>query len=452
MRLSDLKIATRLYLGFGAVVALLIVLVSMSYTNFARLGGANDMNIHTYQVLGEVDAALTSLVNIETGERGFALTGKDASLEPYNAGKDAFRKHLEAARKLTVGQSAPAGAPAAPGRRSSRSGSTAPIDPTIKLRRAGSDADMAAVVAAEQAGKGKQSMDAMRKLVADIKAEESGLMDAARQDRASTWRSTMSRTLIGGGIVAVLLALALAIWLARNITAPLRYAVRVAKRVAEGDLTARVEVRSKDETGELMAALKDMNASLLDIVTRVRAGTDTIATASARNHCRQPGPVLAHRAAGQLAGRDRVVDGRADLDREAERRQRAPGQPAGRDARREIAVRGGEVVAQVVDTMGAINESARKIADIIGVIDGIAFQTNILALNAAVEAARAGEQGRGFAVVAGEVRNLAQRSAAAAKEIKDLIGDSVEKVEARLAPGRPGRQDDGRSGRQRASA
>jgi methyl-accepting chemotaxis protein len=102
MRLSDLKIGTRLYLSFGAVVALLVLLVSLSYSNFSRLSGANDMNIHTYKVLGEVDAALTSLVNMETGQRGFALTGKDASLEPYNTGKEEFRTHLEAARKLTA--------------------------------------------------------------------------------------------------------------------------------------------------------------------------------------------------------------------------------------------------------------------------------------------------------------------------------------------------------------
>src|SRR5437764_1286706 len=165
MRLSDLKIATRLHLGFGAVVALLIALVSMAYTNFARLGSANDMNVHTYQVLG------------------------------------------------------------------------------------------------------------------GIKGEEAGLT-AQRGESVLDLEAGMSRTLIGGGIGAAVLAIALAIWLGRNITAPLRYAVRVARRVANGDLTSRVQVRSKDETGELMAALKEMTESLLDIVTRVRAGTETIATAS----------------------------------------------------------------------------------------------------------------------------------------------------------------------------
>jgi methyl-accepting chemotaxis protein len=427
MRLSDLKIATRLYLGFGAVLVLLIALVSMAYTNFARLGSANNMNVHTYRVLGEVDAAMTSLVNIETGQRGFALTGNDDSLQPYKDGKDEFLKHLDAARKLTADNP----------RQQERLQRLADeqktwldtaIDPTIQLRRAGSDTELGPVIAAEQAGKAKLGMRSMRQLMADIKSDESSLM-AQRAQTVLDLETTMSRTLIGGGVVAAVLAVALAIWLGRNITAPLAYAVRVAKRVAKGDLTAHIEVRSKDETGELMGALKEMTESLLDIVTRVRAGTDTIATASGEiNSGNQD---LSSRTEQQASSLEETASSMEELTstvkQNADNAHQANQLAA---TASEIAVRGGEVVARVVDTMGSINDSARRIADIITVIDGIAFQTNILALNAAVEAARAGEQGRGFAVVAGEVRNLAQRSAAAAKEIKGLIGDSVEKVEA----------------------
>ncbi|RYF23382.1 MAG: HAMP domain-containing protein [Comamonadaceae bacterium] len=217
-------------------------------------------------------------------------------------------------------------------------------------------------------------------------------------------------------------------WLTHGITRPLMQAVRVARAVASSDLTSQVTVTSTDETGQLLQALKDMNASLAQVVGRVRSGTDSIATAS--NQIDAGNQDLSSRTEEQASSLQQTAASMEELTstvRQNADNARQANQLASTAS--ETAVQGGQVVAGVVNTMSAINDSSRKIADIIGVIDGIAFQTNILALNAAVEAARAGEQGRGFAVVAGEVRALAGRSAAAAKDIKGLINDSVSKVE-----------------------
>ena len=218
-------------------------------------------------------------------------------------------------------------------------------------------------------------------------------------------------------------------WLIRAISGPIDEAVVVAQQVAQGDLTQNIVVESTNETGKLLQALKDMSDSLVRIVGEVRGGTETISTAS--NEIASGNLDLSQRTETQASSLEETASTMEELTstvkQNAENARQANQLAVSAS---EHAIRGGAVVGSVVETMGSIKESSRKIVDIIGVIDGIAFQTNILALNAAVEAARAGEQGRGFAVVAAEVRNLAQRSAGAAKEIKALIGDSVEKVEA----------------------
>ncbi len=253
-------------------------------------------------------------------------------------------------------------------------------------------------------------------------------IDTASANIDAVTRQSRSILLVLQG-AALALGVLCAWMLTRGIVRPLRQAVGLSQRVAAGDLSTHIEVRSRDEVGQLMAALQDMNQRLRHIVSNVRQGTDAIGVVS--TEIAEGNQDLSNRTEQQAGALEQTASAMEQLiatvrkntdDAHQARRLAASAS--------EVAIETGGVVHRVVETMSAIDNSSRRIVDIIGVIDGIAFQTNILALNAAVEAARAGEQGRGFAVVASEVRSLAQRSAAAAKEIKGLIDDSVQKVGA----------------------
>ena len=247
--------------------------------------------------------------------------------------------------------------------------------------------------------------------------------DEARE-RFQTFRLTAFATIVIGLLFAAWSGWALA----RGISQPLKQAVEIAHAVAQGDLTQDITTGGTDEISALMRALSAMQTSLATVVTTVRQGSEGVATASAE--IAQGNHDLSSRTESQASALEETAASMEELNatvRQNADNARQANQLA--QSASSVAIHGGEVVSQVVDTMKGINESSRKISDIISVIDGIAFQTNILALNAAVEAARAGEQGRGFAVVASEVRSLAGRSAEAAKEIKSLINASVERVE-----------------------
>ena len=262
---------------------------------------------------------------------------------------------------------------------------------------------------------------------------EMGLLSNLIENSSNLTQSHASTDLARIVILVVTLSawvilLAIGFFVGRSIIRPLNNAIAIARHVADGDLTSHIEVKSQDETGQLLKVLKDMNASLVGIVGEVRDTTDSIITAA--QQIAAGNSDLSQRTEQQASSLEETASSMEQLTstvkQNAENAKQANQLAANAS---DIAVKGGQVVGEVVQTMASISTSSKKIVDIISVIEGIAFQTNILALNAAVEAARAGEQGRGFAVVASEVRNLAQRSAAAAKEIKSLIGDSVDKVD-----------------------
>jgi methyl-accepting chemotaxis protein len=266
--------------------------------------------------------------------------------------------------------------------------------------------------------------DALDKLI----AFQGGLMEAAGKEAGSAADTAKLVMNVLTAVAAVVAALT-GLLVARSITGPLTLAMQVARRVASGDLGTRVEARGRDETGQLLAALGDMNQSLAATVNQVRTSTETISHAA--HEIASGNADLSARTEAQASSLEQTASSMAELTETVRLNAESARQASTLvSSATGIATNGGAVVRQVIDTMGAIKESSHKIVDIISVIDAIAFQTNILALNAAVEAARAGEQGRGFAVVAAEVRNLAQRSAASAQQIKTLIGASVGQVDA----------------------
>ena len=290
------------------------------------------------------------------------------------------------------------------------------------------NADSAHVVDGLVKGMDRPPTQKIDGIVAFVLDQSNQMMTASTQQAEASYRTACMLLLTAVGLAAVFGG-AVTLWLGKSITGPLHKALELAETVASGDLRGSIEATGRDETGQLLKALAGMNRSLIKIVSEVRHSTHTINDAA--KEIARGNLDLSARTEDQASSLEETASAMEQLTstvkQNADNARQANGLAV---TASEVAMKGGTVVSQVVHTMGSINDSSKKIVDIISVIDGIAFQTNILALNAAVEAARAGEQGRGFAVVAAEVRNLAQRSAAAAKEIKALIGDSVEKVDA----------------------
>ncbi len=431
MNLTNMKVGTRLGLGFALVMLLLVALTILGISRMAQIEDRLDRVVGVNNVVTRLVIDMRSNVSDRiTSLRVLTLMTDAGDMEPEMARiKEQTRKYDEAEKKL-VEKFATEASPeevALLAQVKEFEGVAMPaIAKASELWLANKAEEATKVMIKEIRPPQKKWMEALDQL-ATLEDKLNGQVQSDAQNAFVNARTFM--LVLGALALAVSVAAAFVITrgLLKQLGGEPDYTARIAGNIAGGDLSVAIDTAAGDDAS-LLAEMKHMRDSLVGIVGQVRVGTETIGTAS--REIAAGNIDLSSRTEMQASSLEKTASAMEELTSTV--KQNADN---AREANllaataSDVARKGGVVVSQVVDTMGSINESANKIVDIIGVIDGIAFQTNILALNAAVEAARAGEQGRGFAVVAAEVRNLAQRSAAAAKEIKGLIGDSVEKVE-----------------------
>ncbi|MCU6434905.1 methyl-accepting chemotaxis protein [Undibacterium sp. Jales W-56] len=433
MNFAKMKVGKRLGLGFALVLTLLIVVTALGIRGMSQIEDrleriVNVNNVETRLVIDMRAIVYDRMVSL----RNLTLLNDAGDMEPELAKiKEQSKKYTEAEAKLAS-------------MFASEAATSAEEKALLAKLKEQESASAALPAKAQELGLANNPEVATITLIKKIRPVQKKWLDALDEmltlkDKVNEQGSEDARSAFGTarnlmlvlGSLALLAGIFAGVVITRSLLKQLGgepdYAAHIANRIAAGDLAVAINTSSGDDSS-LLAQMKTMRDSLVNIVGQVRQGTDTIATAS--SEIASGNLDLSSRTEQQASSLEKTTSSMKELTTTVKQNAdnaREANQLAASAS--EVARQGGVVVAQVVDTMGAINESSKKIVDIISVIDGIAFQTNILALNAAVEAARAGEQGRGFAVVAAEVRNLAQRSAAAAKEIKTLIGTSVEKVD-----------------------
>ena len=425
MNAANLKIGTRLTAGFALVIALLIALAAIGVTKINAVYADTEVILHDRFVKVSLAQRVENEVNKQLRAMRTALIVTDPAMAEKELAK------VEASLPVVAGAIEKLQATVHSER--GKAALNALVDSRAKFKE--HETRLVGLIKAGKIDEGRTELvtvilplqGAYLQAIEEFTQSQADSMEQFGAEAGEMAHGARTLLLLLSGI-AVVLAVGVAWLLTRSITLPIAEAVRVAETVAAGDLTSAIGSSKRDETGQLLRALQAMNGNLVRIVDQVRLSSDSIATGS---HQIATGSAdLSQRTEEQASNLQQTAASMEELtatvQRSAEAARSATQLAASAS---EVASKGGAVVAEVVATMGDISASSRKIADITGVIDGIAFQTNILALNAAVEAARAGEQGRGFAVVAGEVRTLAQRAATAAKEIKALIGESVGRVE-----------------------
>ena len=423
--MSKLNISTRLALSFGLIIVLLAMVAFVSVSRIRNINASTEKIVNDRYVKVMLSNTIQSEINIQARLLSLAIIGANdadevsSALTKIQASK---KKNVELLARLKTLVNTPKGQELLQAVMSSRETYGKTRDANIKLLQEGKS-ETAGIFLLTQL---RYPQEKFLTALAAMAGFQESLMESEGKQAAADGRLAIILTL-SLSVAATLIAIVLAVLISRSISRPIAEAVKVAQRVASGDLSGSIDARGTDETGLLLRALKEMNDNLQGIVARVRHGTDAIAHGS--REIASGNMDLSSRTEQQASSLEETASSMEELTSTVKQNgenARQANQMA--QSASSVASKGGQVVAEVITTMDSINASSKKIVDIIGVIDGIAFQTNILALNAAVEAARAGEQGRGFAVVATEVRNLAHRSAAAAKEIKILIDDSVQQV------------------------
>lgn len=421
---ANLKIGVRLSIGFGILILMTLGMGGTGLQRFAEVNAVNSRIIEKDWVKAEAANVINATTRANARNTMELLIVDDAIQagrvkQSIEANKQVISAALDTLKQLIY---LPEGQALLATLTERRTAYVASFSKVLKQIDAGDKTGAIQTMNTETL----PALDALQEpIVALTNLQKKIVVNSSGEvrDRIASATALLIVLTIAGLFVGV----GLTWFISRSITRPLSEAVHIARTVASGDLTTKAQITTKDECGQLLQSMQEMNDSLVHIVNQVRGGTDLMAAAT--HEIADGNMELSSRTEEQASALEQTAASMEQLA-SAVRDNFESGMHANRlaESAAQVAAKGGAVVGEVVQTMEAINVSSRKIADIIGVIDGIAFQTNILALNAAVEAARAGEQGRGFAVVASEVRSLAGRSANAAKEIKTLISDSVGNV------------------------